>query len=73
VAIVAVALLATGNDEALARPHKRHLYCRHVVVERFRNHELGRLHLVSQPPIRLAPMRYYGGPKSPMWRGPVEY
>jgi hypothetical protein len=22
--------------------------------------------------VALAPMRYYGGPKSPMWRGPVQ-
>jgi hypothetical protein len=22
-------------------------------------------------PVSLPPMRYYGGPKSPMWRGPV--
>jgi hypothetical protein len=27
---------------------------------------------VSQQPVRLGPMRYYGGPKSPMWRGPAE-
>jgi hypothetical protein len=27
---------------------------------------------VPQQPARLGPMRYYGGPKSPMWRGPVE-
>jgi hypothetical protein len=24
--------------------------------------------LVSQPPAQLGQMRYYGGPKSPMWR-----
>ena len=28
--------------------------------------------LVAQAPIHLGPMRYYGGPKSPMWRAPVE-
>ena len=27
---------------------------------------------VPQQPARLGPMRYYGGPKSPMWRGPAE-
>jgi len=40
----------------------------------------GRLHgrspaaeeLLPQQHARLGPMRYYGGPKSPMWRGPVE-
>jgi hypothetical protein len=27
-----------------------------------------RAQVVSQQPARLGPMRYYGGPKSPMWR-----
>jgi hypothetical protein len=27
--------------------------------------------LVSQQPAQPASMRYYGGPKSPMWRGPA--
>jgi hypothetical protein len=26
----------------------------------------------TQQQARLGPMRYYGGPKSPMWRGPTE-
>jgi hypothetical protein len=26
----------------------------------------------TQQQARLGPMRYYGGPKSPMWRGPAE-
>ena len=26
----------------------------------------------TQKQARLGPMRYYGGPKSPMWRGPAE-
>jgi hypothetical protein len=25
----------------------------------------------SEQHARLGPMRYYGGPKSPMWRGPA--
>jgi hypothetical protein len=25
----------------------------------------------SEQPAGLGPMRYYGGPKSPMWRGPL--
>jgi hypothetical protein len=28
--------------------------------------------LVSHQPVQPQLMRYYGGPKSPMWRGPVE-
>jgi hypothetical protein len=46
-------------------------------------HGKGRLHagssiseshaqLVSQQPARPGSMHYYGGPKSPMWRGPAE-
>ncbi|WP_426413508.1 hypothetical protein [Bradyrhizobium ganzhouense] len=27
------------------------------------------MQVVAQAPIHLGPMRYYGGPKSPMWRG----
>jgi hypothetical protein len=27
--------------------------------------------LASDQQARLGPMRYYGGPKSPMWRGPA--
>jgi hypothetical protein len=27
---------------------------------------------VQAQPVRLGSMHYYGGPKSPMWRGPVE-
>jgi hypothetical protein len=26
---------------------------------------------VDASPVNLGPMRYHGGPKSPMWRGPV--
>jgi hypothetical protein len=41
---------------------------------------MGRLHarspaaeeLSTQQQARLGPMRYYGGPKSPMWRGPAK-
>jgi len=28
--------------------------------------------ILPQQPARLGAMRYYGGPKSPMWRGPAE-
>jgi hypothetical protein len=27
---------------------------------------------VDASPVNHGPMRYYGGPKSPMWRGPAE-
>jgi hypothetical protein len=47
--------------DAVARGHKRHLHAHRAVYE-------SRAQLVSQQPVQLAPMRYYGGPKSPMWR-----
>jgi hypothetical protein len=45
--VVAVALLANGNGEALATNYKRHLHRCHVVIDRRRNSGSGRLHLVS--------------------------
>jgi hypothetical protein len=27
---------------------------------------------VAQQPVQVGATRYYGGPKSPMWRGPAE-
>jgi hypothetical protein len=47
--------------DADARGHKRHLHGHRAVYE-------SRAQLVSQQPAQLAPMRYCGGPKSPMWR-----
>jgi hypothetical protein len=51
--------------DAAAKVHNRHLQVHSAISE-------SRAQLVSQAPARLGPMRYYGGPKSPMWRGPVE-
>jgi hypothetical protein len=53
---VATILTAAVSEDAVAKTHKRHWYA-------------ARAQLVSQQPAPLAPMRYYGGPKSPMWRG----
>jgi hypothetical protein len=65
VATLVVVLTTAISGDAAAKTHKRHLHARSVVYE-------SRAQLVSQAPTRLGPMRYYGGPKSPMWRGPVE-
>jgi hypothetical protein len=67
VTLVAAILTVWMGGDAFARIHKRH----------WRAHARGMAYaslaqLVSQQPVRLGPMRYYGGPKSPMWRGPVE-
>ena len=62
-ALVAVVLTTGICGDAAARTHKRHWHARSSSYE-------SRAQLVSQKPARLGPMRYYGGPKSPMWRGP---
>jgi hypothetical protein len=60
----------TGN--AVAKIHKWHKWHRHA----YRSIYESRAQVAPQQPSRLGPspgpMRYYGGPKSPMWRGPVE-
>ena len=65
VALLAIILTAGICGDALAKHHKGRLHARSVADE-------SRAQLVSQQPVRLGPMRYYGGPKSPMWRGPIE-
>jgi hypothetical protein len=65
VTLVAAILTAGFCGDAIAKAHKGRLHARSPIYE-------SHAQLVSQPPARLGPMRYYGGPKSPMWRGPVE-
>jgi hypothetical protein len=63
--MVATVLTVGICGDAGAKAHKRHWHARGSISE-------SHAQLVSQQPVRLGPMRYYGGPKSPMWRGPVE-
>jgi hypothetical protein len=65
VTVVAAVLTAGVCFDAVAKTHKGSLRARGVVSE-------SHVQLASQQPTRLGPMRYYGGPKSPMWRGPAE-
>ncbi|SHL79920.1 hypothetical protein SAMN05444159_6848 [Bradyrhizobium lablabi] len=58
--VVAAIVTAGFSGNALAA-HKGHRHVHGTVYE-------SRAQLVSQPPAQLGPMRYYGGPKSPMWR-----
>jgi hypothetical protein len=44
----------------------------HARYESRGRESLKHLQLLTQQPVRLGPMRYYGGPKSPMWRGRIE-
>jgi hypothetical protein len=67
--IVVGAILAIATSgEAAAKYRKGHLHHAHV------HHWIAGSHAQALPqqPVRLGAMRYYGGPKSPMWRGPAE-
>jgi hypothetical protein len=61
VTLVAAMLTASLGGEAVAKAHKSRVHARSAVYE-------SHAEVVLQP----GPMRYYGGPKSPMWRGPAE-
>ncbi len=66
--VLAVTALTMGfSGEAFAK-HRRHLHVySHASVSE------ANAQLVSPAPAStgLGPMRYYGGPKSPMWRAPA--
>ena len=63
---LAAALLSAGlSGDASAEFHKGRVHARSAFYE-------SHAQLVSPAPTHLGPMRYYGGPKSPMWRGPAE-
>jgi hypothetical protein len=72
VTLVAAALTAAICGDAVAKVHKKRLHHRGFTVESREKKSGERLQFVSQEPVRLGAMRYYGGPKSPMWRGPAE-
>jgi hypothetical protein len=63
--LVATMLTVGICGDAIAKIHKKHLHARNLVFE-------SRAQLVPQQPAGPGAMRYYGGPKSPMWRGQVE-
>lgn len=62
-------LTSVVSGEASARHHSghnhHHLHAWHATTN-------SHAELISPQPTQLGAMRYYGGPKSPMWRGPVE-
>jgi hypothetical protein len=61
--LVAAIVTAGFSGNALAAD-KQHRHVHGPVYE-------SQAQLVSPQPAQLGPMRYYGGPKSPMWRGPA--
>jgi hypothetical protein len=60
VTLVTTILTAGICSDAVAKVHKGRLHAHSSFSE-------SRAQLASQEPARLGPMRYYGGPKSPMW------
>jgi len=60
------AIVSAGfSGNTVAKTHKGHWQVHKAIHE-------SRAPVASQQPAGLGPMRYYGGPKSPMWRGPIE-
>jgi len=73
--LAAMVLTAAICDDAVAKNGKRRLHA-HPPVEshRIESHGMESFGGASakNEQAHLGPMRYYGGPKSPMWRGPAE-
>jgi hypothetical protein len=71
--VVLVATIQTAGicGDAIAKTGKGPLHARNLASAGYRVEPVNSVQarLVQ---ARLGPMRYYGGPKSPMWRGPVE-
>jgi hypothetical protein len=71
VTLVAAALTAAICGDAVAKVHKKRLHHRGFTVESREKKSGERLQFALREPVRLGAMGYYGGPKSPMWRGPA--
>jgi hypothetical protein len=68
-AVLLAILCIVGMSSSASARHAKH----HVrVADRAEQISAWRVEPASQQSARLGPMRYYGGPKSPMWRAPVE-
>jgi hypothetical protein len=64
--ILTAAIVSAGfSGNAVARTHKGHWQVHKAIYE-------SRAPVASQHPAGFGSMRYYGGPKSQMWRGPIE-
>ena len=66
--VVLVATIQTAGicGDAIAKTGKGHLHA----YASYRSEPVSNVQ-AGLVQARLAPMRYYGGPKSPMWRGPA--
>jgi hypothetical protein len=64
--ILAATVLSAGIcDDAVAKAHKGRLHARSFTSAS----RAARAQFMPEQPAAPAPMRYFGGPKSPMWRG----
>jgi hypothetical protein len=70
--LVAAIMTAGTGGEALAKSGKRHVHARHIARHGCGGDSITPHQSVLLQRVRLGPMRYYGGPKSPMWRAPAE-
>ena len=74
--LAAIILTAGICGDAVAKTGKGRLHVRHLAAQNLAAQNLPAEGHGGEPAkseqVRLGPMRYYGGPKSPMWRGPVE-
>ncbi len=62
--LAAVVIVVGTSGEATAAKHRKH-FARHCSA-------YCHVHVATAPSApQRGPMRYYGGPKSPMWRAPV--
>ena len=68
IVVGAITAIATSG-EAAAKHRKAHL---HHANAHHRTFAESHAEVLPQQPARLGALRYYGGPKSPMWRGPAE-
>jgi hypothetical protein len=65
VTLVAAILTVGICGDAVAQVHKGRLHVHRSIYG-------SRAQLILQQPAKPGSMRYYGGPKSPMWRAPGE-
>jgi hypothetical protein len=65
VTLAAMILTAGICGDAAAKAHKGRLHAHGFTPES----RAARAQFVPEQPVPLAPMHYYGGPKSPTWRG----
>ena len=63
--VVGAVFAAATSGEAAAKHRKTTMHSHQVIAKSYAQ-------ALPQQPLRLGIKRYYGGPKSPMWWGPVE-